>query len=84
MTITLELTPEQEAKLLDCARARGVEPAEYLVGLIDQIQPAQQALLPGESLLDGLKRIGVIGAVAGGPTDMAAHPEKYMEGFGKP
>ena len=35
MTLTLELTPEQETKLNDRARAAGVEPAAFIISLLD-------------------------------------------------
>lgn len=40
MTIAVELTPEQKANLDSKARADGIEPAEYIVRLIDQAVPA--------------------------------------------
>lgn len=67
MTLTIELTPEQEAKLRGNARATGMEPTEYIVRLIDGAPIAKQGLLPGKSLLDGLRRIGVVGAFRSEP-----------------
>jgi hypothetical protein len=80
MTITLELTPEQEAKLRDNARAAGAEPAEYLSRLLDQAPPVATGLLPGESLLDALKRVGYIGSFASTPR-ADGRPWSEVEGF---
>ena len=62
MTITLELTHEQEARVEAEARATGIEPAAVVLKLIDNMQPASTGLLPGESLLDAAKRAGFAGA----------------------
>jgi hypothetical protein len=62
MTITLDLTPEQEARIEARARAIGVAPAAHVLRLIDEAPPAPKGLLPGESLLDALKRAGYAGA----------------------
>jgi hypothetical protein len=67
MTLTLELTPDREAKLQERARALGVDPAELLLRLIDDLPKHPDGPRPGESLLDGLKRIGVVGVVKGRP-----------------
>jgi hypothetical protein len=80
MTIILELTPEQETKVRDSARAIGAEPAEYLTRLIDQAPAPPAGLLPGESLLDALKRIGVVGAFKSTPRP-DGRPWSEVEGF---
>ena len=36
MTLTIELTPEQETRLREKARVIGVEPAEYLIRTIEE------------------------------------------------
>jgi len=67
MTLTLELSPEQEARLQKKANANGVAPAEYLMRLLDKEQEFDEGPRPGESLLDGLMRIGVVGAFKSSP-----------------
>ena len=62
MTLTVELTPEQEDKLQDLARAAGTTPAAQVVRMIDEAPAPAKGLLPGETLLDALKRLGVWGA----------------------
>ena len=52
MTLTLELTPKQEARIRAEAQAIGLEPADYVLRLIDLAPTGRQGLLPGESLLD--------------------------------
>jgi hypothetical protein len=65
MTLTLELTVEQEALLWEKARAIGVDPAEYLIRTIDGLPAEPKGLLPGETLLDAFSRLGAVGAVEG-------------------
>ena len=60
MTITLELTPEQEADIQARAVAACVDPAEFVLRLIDDTRRP-------ESITDRLARIGVLGGVAGKP-----------------
>jgi hypothetical protein len=63
MTLILELTPEQEAKLAEHVRATGGTPAECVARMIDEAPPpAPKALLPGETLLDALSRVGFANA----------------------
>jgi len=66
MTLTIELTTEQEARLLEKARAIGLEPAAYLIRTIEASEP-KPGLLPGETLLDAARRAGAVGAVIGTP-----------------
>lgn len=64
MTLTLELTPEQEAKLKELAQAAGEDPSRYALRLIDS------SLTPGSPHADmaaHLRKIGVLGAVKGEP-----------------
>jgi len=67
MTITLELTPDQEARIEARARALGIDPAEYLLRMVDDLPSPHKGLLPGETLLDGMKRIGVVAAYTSKP-----------------
>ena len=60
MTRTLELSPEQEAKLLEKAKAAGKKPADYVLDIIEQIEKP-------ERFSDHLRRIGVLGSVKGTP-----------------
>ncbi|HEY3332899.1 MAG TPA: hypothetical protein VGK19_22895 [Capsulimonadaceae bacterium] len=52
MTITLEVTPEQQNRLEEAARARGLAPAEYLVSTIDDApsQPAKSGTEIAEAI----------------------------------
>jgi len=80
MTLTLELTLEQEIRLQERARASGVAPAEYLLHLLDNAQEFAEGPRPGESLLDGLKRIGVVGAFKSSPR-VYGRPWSEIEGY---
>jgi hypothetical protein len=60
MTLTLELSPEQEAKLLEKAKAAGKEPADYVLDIIEQANDS-------ERLSDRLRRLGVLGSVTSTP-----------------
>lgn len=55
------------------ARALGVDPAEYLLRMIDEAPS-------GESLGERLKRKGILGGVAGKPR-AAGRPWSEVEGF---
>ena len=73
MTITLELTQEQEGRLIQQAQALGLPPQEYLRRLIDEPQLA-------ESVGARLKRLGILGGFSGAPrTD--GKPWSEIEGF---
>lgn len=73
MILTLELTPEQEAKLKDKAHAVGVEPAEYVISLLDEPNL-------GETTGERLRRLGILGGASGKPRpDGRAWSE--VEGF---
>jgi len=65
MTLTINLTPEQQARLEANAARNGVDLDTYalqrLVGDEDDALPA------GQTMYDRLKALGVIGAVEGKP-----------------
>ena len=64
MTVTLELTAEEEAKLQAKAARAGVAPAEYLRMLIDT-EPSETPSFP--DMASYLRDAGVLGAVTGTP-----------------
>jgi len=37
MTLTIELTPEQEARLQEAARRQGIKPADVLIALMETL-----------------------------------------------
>ena len=80
MTITLELTPDQEARVEAKARAFGIQPSAVVLRLIDDMPSESHGLLPGESLLDGLKRIGVVAAYKSKPR-ADGRPWSEIEGY---
>jgi hypothetical protein len=68
MTITLNLTPEQEARLAARAQAAGVsDPTEYLLKLIDTPEANGANGFSSTDMADHLRSIGVLGAVEGTP-----------------
>jgi hypothetical protein len=61
MTITLNLTPEQELILLEKANAAGIaDPANYLLSLIDKPQARFTRLGGGKELLNELDAAGLL------------------------
>jgi len=74
MTITLELTADQELRLQERARALGLAPQEYLIRSIDGPSPAY------ESLGDRLRRLGALGAFESMPRP-DGRPWSEVEGF---
>ena len=63
MTLTIELTSEQEARIQAQAQAVGVDPAAFVLRLIDEVS----SLPPTRDMAAHLRAIGVIGAVKGAP-----------------
>ena len=88
ITLTINLTPQSEDRLVKAAKQSGVAPSEFAQRLIEQHLPE----IPTSSVADGDfggKTIGdiagdLLGSVTGGLGDAARHPEKYMDGFGEP
>ena len=76
MTLTLELTPEQEATLKRKASQAGLDVPTYAVHLLVDTVPTG-ADEDSKSLFDRLNELGVIGAVKGtsGPGDGRAWSE---------
>jgi len=77
MTITIELTEEEEARLRQSARAEGKNPEEFLRSLIVRLpgqQPSVQAgVTPGALLLEQLRADGALGIWK----DRADSPEPF-------
>lgn len=80
MTLILELTPEQEECLQRRANELGIEPAQYMLYLLETDRRLLDGPRPGESLLDGLKRIGVVGAFKSKPR-ADGRPWSEIEGY---
>ena len=78
MTLTIDLTPEQEAALRHKAELAGLDISEYAVKLIEEgsYAPQNDPETP-KSLLESLTELGVIGMVKGtsGPGDGRAWSE---------
>jgi len=70
MTLTLELTPEQEATLKRRASLAGLDVSTYAVQILADTAPTESDE-DSKSLFDRLNELGVIGAVKGtsGPGD---------------
>ena len=59
MTLTVELSPAEDARLQEAARAEGVEPAELTRRILDAHLPvasAEPVLQPGDATLALLKQ----------------------------
>lgn len=57
MTLTIELTPEQEARLRAEAAARGIDPESVLRGLVETLPPPTW----GARAVDRWKQSGLLG-----------------------
>ena len=83
MSLTIELTPQEEARFADYARQRGLEPATLAKTLITAPLPptnVEAAHIGGATLGE---RFGYLfGTVDDSPPDLSTNP-KYMEDFGK-
>lgn len=64
MTLTLDLPSELEARIVTEAQKQGVEPAEYVMQVVDRSTPGRAALTKGEELVAYWEREGVLGAWA--------------------
>ncbi|HEY3330231.1 MAG TPA: hypothetical protein VGK19_09445 [Capsulimonadaceae bacterium] len=73
MTLTLELTSEQETKLRDKAAKIGLDPEGYILQIIDDVPTV-------ESSAKRLQRLGILGGVAGNPRQ-DGRPWSEIEGF---
>jgi hypothetical protein len=84
MSLTIELTPQEEARFADYARQRGLEPATLAKTLITAPLPpvvADEGLgaFGGKSVADLMAEIGF---AEGLPPDLSTNPV-YMKDFGK-
>ena len=89
---TLTLDEPTYAALVRRAESRGLTVERWLAEELAE-KPADDPVVssgetaatgpaPGESLYDAFQRVGAIGFIKGGSTDVATNP-KYMEGFGR-
>jgi hypothetical protein len=85
MSLTIDLTPQEEAQFVDYARQRGLEPATLAKTLITAPLPPVVAGVEMEENAGASlgERFGYLfGTVEGLPPDLSTNP-KYMEDFGK-
>ncbi len=85
MTLTIDFDRETEEQLAAMARERGVDTPSLIKQMVTQ---NLQSAANGQTIEFGDKTFGelfgdLIGAVEGGPPDLSARPEKYLQGFGK-
>lgn len=72
MVLTLKITSQQEETLRREASKAGMDVASYAASVLTHSLPAQESIdQDAPSLLDRLKKLGVVGAVKGtsGPGD---------------
>lgn len=83
MSLTIDLTPQEEARFADYARQRGLDPATLAKSLITApLPPADEGdvrAFGGKSMADLLAEIGFVDGL---PPDLSTNPE-YMKDFGK-
>ena len=85
MILHLDISdPQAEARLTAAALRQGVDVSAVIERLAtEHLPPVEQTSQPEEPTL--LDRFGhLFGTAQAGPGDRAAHPERYMEGFGQP
>ncbi len=90
MNVELEnLDPRDRRTLEERARESGRPLGEILADLVHKALAEDNGGAsdsdegePEESFYDAAKRLGFIGCIEGGPSDMSTNP-KYMEGFGE-
>jgi hypothetical protein len=87
--MNVKLDPKDERDLEALAREGGKDPGELLRELLHEAllhrkeNGAGAAAESGEeNCYDAALRVGLIGAIKGGPPDLSTNP-KYMEGFGE-
>jgi|GEM_PF-1032707 len=86
MTLTLELSPEEEARLALASRQHGTDPATYAKLLVTEHLPEldtnslETGDFGGKSVYEVFGHL--FGGVDGLPSDLSTNP-KYMEGFGE-
>jgi hypothetical protein len=82
----VQLTPEQLRLLGEWSARTGKPAQELLAEALGEFQPhaAEQPAngQHGESLSERLSRKGMLGCLAGGPSDLSTNPD-HMEGFGE-
>jgi hypothetical protein len=83
MTLTLELSPEEESRLALASRLHGTDPATYAKQLVTEHLPpleTEAGDFDGRSVYEVFGHL--FGGVEGLPSDLSTNP-KYMEGFGE-
>lgn len=80
----IELSPEQQAELAALAAQSGQPWPDVLRDALNAFRSKDPAATPvsQESLYDKTRRLGLLGCLQGGPTDLSTNP-LYMEGFGE-
>lgn len=80
----INLTAEQKQRLALLAEQTGRSWDEVLDEALAAFRAAPGATNRngGESFYDAASRLGLIGCVKGGPSDLSTNP-KYMQGFGQ-
>ncbi len=86
--MNVRLDPKDQKELEALAEQIGKDPDELLRQLVHEALSERKRngteTTEGaeESFLDAAHRIGAVGCVKGGPSDLSTNP-KYMEGFGE-
>jgi metal-responsive CopG/Arc/MetJ family transcriptional regulator len=74
MTLTVRLDPELERRLESVCKRRRTTKSAVVADLVREFVARE----PEESSYEVAARLGVIGCVDGGPTDLAANAKKYV------
>jgi metal-responsive CopG/Arc/MetJ family transcriptional regulator len=74
MTLTVRLDPDLERRLESVCKRRRTTKSAVVADLVREFVARE----PEESSYEVAARLGVIGCVEGGPTDLAANAKKYV------
>ncbi|HEY2881313.1 MAG TPA: ribbon-helix-helix domain-containing protein [Pirellulales bacterium] len=76
--LTIRVDKKLRASLAKLAKQRGATQSDVARAALEEFVKSQY---PKESCLDLAKRLGIVGMIKSGPSDMSTNP-KHMEGFG--
>ena len=80
--IQIHLSSDQQLLLAQLAAQTGKPWGEVLTEALRAYRPSLPSAEDSESFYDVAARLGLIGCLEGGPSDLSTNP-KYMEGFGE-
>jgi predicted DNA-binding protein len=77
--MTIRVNKKVRSKLAQLAKQRGQTESDVARAALEKFVESEK---PGETCYDIAKRLGIVGMIKGGPSDMSTNP-KYLEGLGR-